>query len=111
MITRFGLVQKREDMTLEQFNTHWQEKHGPIVAGMDNIRHYRQNLVTNATQLGIGFATRSPITVDGFSELCWDNAHEQRHRFPGGSRTGGPQAVHQTVPGSCHFEAQGHSLP
>ena len=26
MITRFGLVQKREDMTLEQFNKHWQEK-------------------------------------------------------------------------------------
>ena len=76
MITRFGLVQKREDMTLEQFNKHWQEKHGPIVAGMDSIRHYRQNLVTNATQLGIGFATRSPITVDGFSELCWDNAHD-----------------------------------
>ena len=76
MITRFGLVQKREDMTLEQFNKHWQEKHGPIVAGMDSIRHYRQNLVTNATQLGIGFSTRSPITVDGFSELCWDNAHD-----------------------------------
>ena len=74
MITRFGLVQKRDDMTLEELNKHWQEKHGPIVAKMDSIRHYRQNLVTNSQQLGIGFATRSPITVVGFSELCWDNA-------------------------------------
>ena len=73
MISRYGIMQKRDDMTTEQFAKHWKEVHGPIVTKMDGIRHYRQNLVTNTSQLGIGFATRSPLVADGFSELCYDS--------------------------------------
>lgn len=76
MITRMGIVRKKDSFTPEQFVKHWKEVHGPIVADMTHIRRYHQNLVVNNSQLGIGFATRSNIIADGFSELWYDDFYE-----------------------------------
>lgn len=75
MISRMGIMHKRDGMSADDFNKHWHDVHGPIVTRMDGIRRYHQNIVVDDRQLGIGFATRDTLTADGFSELWYDDIH------------------------------------
>ena len=45
MIVRCGLLKKNDKFTQESFSHHWLHIHGPIAAGMKNLRVYNQNLV------------------------------------------------------------------
>ena len=40
MVKLVLLFRKREDLTFEQFITHWRETHIPLVTKISNIRRY-----------------------------------------------------------------------
>ena len=74
MIVRCGLLKKNDKFTQESFSHHWLHIHGPIAAGMKNLRVYNQNLVIDNEH-------RHPITggaidIDGYSELHFDTYSE-----------------------------------
>ena len=75
MITRMGLLQKKQGLSTEAFKKHWKEIHGPIALKAKKMRRYHQNLVIDSEQRGIDYA-RSGMTVDGFSELWFDNLYD-----------------------------------
>lgn len=71
MISRCGLLQKRDDMTMEQFTDHWFDVHGPLAGKMKNLRSYEQHIVVDNQHrhpLGAG-----SIVIDGYSELQFDS--------------------------------------
>lgn len=74
MISRMGLLQKRTDLTTEEFQEHWYKVHGPIGAKMKNLRRYSQNLVVDNEQRSP--FDRGPIEIDGFSELWFDSIYD-----------------------------------
>lgn len=70
MIVRYGLLKKHDGFTQERFSDHWLNIHGPIAAGMKNLRIYNQNLVVdNEHRHPIGGGS---IDIDGYSELHFD---------------------------------------
>lgn len=72
MIVRMGILCKPENITSEDFRKYWLEVHGPIASKIPELRRYHQNHVINSDQLGINY-TRGSQTVDGFSQLWFDN--------------------------------------
>lgn len=72
MIARFGLLQKRQELSAEDFDRHWRDGHGPLAARFPGLRAYFQNRVVNNEQFGIDHA-RGPWDLDGFSELQFDD--------------------------------------
>lgn len=71
MISRCGLLVKKEGMSDEEFADYWLNKHGAIAAKMDNLRKYQQHLVVDHEHrhaIGAG-----PINIDGYSELQFDS--------------------------------------
>lgn len=77
MITRMGIVTRRQDLNQERFLHHWREVHAPIVCAMTGLRRYQQNRVIDCHQHGIHFAQdeHDTLKVDGFSELWFDDLH------------------------------------
>ena len=70
---RLGILRKREDMTLEQFRTHWTTTHAALCAKLPGLRRYSVNFVDRER-----FAT---FDYDGFSELWFDNEDELHASF------------------------------
>lgn len=74
MIVRCGLLKKNDSFTQESFSHHWLHIHGPIAAGMKNLRAYNQNLVVDSGHrhpIGGG-----AIDIDGYSELHFDTYND-----------------------------------
>ncbi|WP_108261957.1 EthD domain-containing protein [Mangrovicoccus ximenensis] len=69
MISRFGLLTKRADLTEEEFDRHWQGGHGPLAARLPGLGAYFQHRVTDKQQFGISHERGSDWDLDGFSEL------------------------------------------
>ena len=74
VIVRCGLLKRNDKFTQESFSHHWLHIHGPIAAGMKNLRVYNQNLVIDNEH-------RHPIMggaidIDGYSELHFDTYSE-----------------------------------
>lgn len=71
MISRCGLMRKKDDMSMEEFQEYWLNVHGPIAAKMDHLRQYDQHLVIdNEHRHPLG---QGPIVIDGYSELQFDS--------------------------------------
>ncbi len=51
MITRFGLAPRRQGWTVEQFQRHWRERHGPIIGRLPGLLRYWQNHAVTAPVL------------------------------------------------------------
>ncbi|MBB3139874.1 EthD domain-containing protein [Halomonas organivorans] len=73
MITRFGLLTKRNGVSAEAFNEHWQRVHGPMAARFPGLRGYWQHAVVDKEQFGISHARGAGWDLDGFSELHFDD--------------------------------------
>ncbi|GKY87074.1 EthD family reductase [Sinisalibacter aestuarii] len=69
MISRFGLLKRSHEMSLEDFNRHWQEVHGPLASAMPGLREYFQHAVIARGD----HAIRGPWELDGMSELKFDD--------------------------------------
>lgn len=74
MISRIGLLKKLPEKTMEEFQSHWYNVHGPIGARMKNLRRYEQNVVKDNEQRS-PFG-RGPLEIDGYSELWFDSIHD-----------------------------------
>ena len=83
MNVRMGLIRKKSDWTIEDFNAYWKDLHGPLAARAPNLREYWQNPVIDRVQRGIDFV-RGPWDFDGFSQLWFDDAKQADHAFSDG---------------------------
>lgn len=72
MISRIGILTRRDDMSSEQFCDYWRNGHGPLAAKLPGLRRYLQNRVVDSTQLAIDHA-RGDWNVAGFSQLYFDD--------------------------------------
>lgn len=71
MISRCGLMQKKDGMSVDEFKDYWLQVHGPIASAMANLRRYDQHVaVANGPRHGIG---QGPVAIDGYSELQFDS--------------------------------------
>ncbi len=71
MISRFGLLKRKEGMSQEEFQDYWLNVHGPIASEMEGLRHYSQHVVCdNEHRHPLG---QGPIVIDGYSELQFDS--------------------------------------
>lgn len=71
MISRCGLMQKKDGMGMEEFKDYWLNVHGPIASKMANLRKYDQHVVVDAEHRhAIG---RGSVVIDGYSELQFDS--------------------------------------
>lgn len=61
MITRFGLAPRRESWTVERFQRHWREHHGPIIGGLPGLVRYWQNHAVDASLPWPGFDACSQL--------------------------------------------------
>ena len=72
MIVRMGLIERRQDLGVEEFRKRWREGHGPLAAKIPGLRRYHQNHVVDRAQRGITYA-RGSHDFDGFSQLWFDD--------------------------------------
>lgn len=68
MISRFGLVRRKDSMSDAEFLRYWREIHGPMAAKLPDLQNYYQNWITDAQQVGVDHP-RGDWDLDGFSEL------------------------------------------
>ncbi|MBU1359385.1 MAG: EthD family reductase [Gammaproteobacteria bacterium] len=83
MKLRMGLIRKKANWSLEQFDSYWQHQHGPLAARAPKLREYWQNRVTDRLQRGIDFA-RGPWDFDGFSQLWLGDSEQADSAFADG---------------------------
>lgn len=64
MITRFGLAPRLPGLTVEQFQRHWRERHGPIIGVLPGLRRYWQNHAVAGGLPWPGFDACSEMDAD-----------------------------------------------
>jgi uncharacterized protein (TIGR02118 family) len=69
-----GLLNKRDDWSMERFRSHWREHHARLASAWPGLVAYHQNHVTDSVQRGINYK-RGPEHVDGISQLWFDETH------------------------------------
>ena len=72
MIKVCELVRRRPDLSVEEFQTHWREVHGPIVAGIPGLLRYVQSHPL------LGGYRRGDLAYDGLAELWFDDKEALR---------------------------------
>lgn len=80
MQVRMGLLNKHEDWSLEQFRSYWREQHARLARQLTGLLAYQQNHVTDTAQRGISYK-RGPESVDGISQLWFDDAERMDDAF------------------------------
>ncbi len=74
MIKRMSLLRRKSGLTEEEFDRHWRDIHGPLVAELPGLRHYTQNSpigkVEGPAQIPVADAN---VQVDGITELYFDS--------------------------------------
>jgi uncharacterized protein (TIGR02118 family) len=68
MVKAVAMVARKPGLTLDEFQQHWFEVHGPMVAAVPGVRRYVQNHA-----IAEAYAGNRPMTHDGFSELWFDD--------------------------------------
>lgn len=80
MHVRMGLLNKHEDWSTERFRTYWRENHSKLASQLPGLLSYQQNHVTDTAQRGISYK-RGPETVDGISQLWFDDSKRMNDAF------------------------------
>lgn len=80
MQVRMGLLNKKDDWSMDRFRSYWREQHGQLASQLPGLEAYHQNHVIDTAQRGISFK-RGPETVDGISQLWFDNAKRMNDAF------------------------------
>jgi len=80
MHVRMGLIRKKTDWTLDEFDAYWRDRHGALAARAPALRGYWQNMVVDRLQRGIDFE-RGHWDFDGFSQLWFDDERQSAHAF------------------------------
>ncbi len=80
MQVRMGLLNKKDDWTLDQFRMYWRESHSKLASQLPGLLAYQQNHVVDKAQRGISFK-RGPDSVDGISQLWFDDSERMTDAF------------------------------
>jgi len=80
MQVRMGLLNKKEDWSTDRFRSYWREQHARLASQLPGLKAYHQNHVTDTAQRGITYK-RGPETVDGISQLWFDDAKRMSDAF------------------------------
>ncbi len=67
---------RKDGMSVEEFQRYWRETHGPIAARIPGVRRYVQNHTLPEL-----YGTRHPPTYDGAAELWFDDLESMRAAF------------------------------
>jgi uncharacterized protein (TIGR02118 family) len=76
VISSFALAHRRKDLDRAKFNDHWQHVHGPLIARLDYLRGYTQNMAASSC-----VGAPSPFanaSVDGIAGFYWDDIEDAR---------------------------------
>jgi uncharacterized protein (TIGR02118 family) len=71
MITAISFIRRQPDATIEQYQNHWLNVHGPLAAMLPGVRHYVQSHVQHDAP-GTNDLARS-LRIDGFAQIWFDN--------------------------------------
>lgn len=71
MISRCGLMTKKDGMSKTEFQEYWLNVHGPIAAKMTHMRQYDQHVFSPIDF--DGGIPQGPVIIDGYSELQFDS--------------------------------------
>lgn len=80
MHLRMGLLNKKSDWSMEQFRTYWRKQHSKLASQLPGLVKYEQNHITDTAQRGIAYK-RGPETVDGISQLWFDDSKQMSDAF------------------------------
>lgn len=80
MQVRMGLLNKKEDWSMDQFRSYWRDQHSKLALQLPGLKGYDQNHVTDTAQRGISFK-RGPEVVDGISQLWFDDTKRMNDAF------------------------------
>ena len=72
MIKRISLLQRRPELSHEEFVKHWLEVHGPLARKVPGVRRYVQNHIRDTSSRAD--VPDLDIEIDGIAELWWDDA-------------------------------------
>jgi uncharacterized protein (TIGR02118 family) len=72
MIVRFVFIQRKNNLSIDEFRHHWREVHGPIAAGIGGLRGYAQHDVISAPA-GAAYFPGTSLAVDGIASLSFDD--------------------------------------
>ena len=67
---------RKDGMSVEEFQRYWRETHGPIAARIPGVRRYVQNHTLPEL-----YDTEHPPAYDGAAELWFDNLESMRAAF------------------------------
>lgn len=71
MISRCGLICKKEGVSDQDFADYWLNVHGPVAAQMKNLRKYEQHLIIDDEHRHE--IPASTVRLNGYSELQFEN--------------------------------------
>ena len=75
MVSSIAFAHRRADLDRSQFDQHWNEIHGPLIARLDYLRGYTQNMVAPPRALPPGLAA---APFDGIAGFYWDDLDAAR---------------------------------
>ena len=78
MITAISLMQRRDDVSLNQFRRHWLDVHGPLVCTFPVLRHYAQCHVLESPATN---AVARSMRIDGFPILTFANDEDRARAY------------------------------
>lgn len=76
MRVRMGLLQRRPDLSPEDFGRHWRDVHGPLAARLPGLLRYHQNHL--CAPIALAGIPRGDWPLDGISELWFDPVADMR---------------------------------
>ncbi|MFC4670850.1 EthD domain-containing protein [Seohaeicola nanhaiensis] len=84
MIITLGFYKRKPGLTLEQFQTHWRDVHGPLIAGIPGVEKYLKRYVQHHMVPSQGWPGVGPLDYDGFSESWFPSldARKELHAMP-----------------------------
>src|ERR1017187_513184 len=86
MIKLVFTLRRREDMTREEFQRYWRERHAPLVKRHADALHIRRYVQVHARDTDhdeavAGARGSEPRFYDGVAELWWDSLEELTAAF------------------------------
>jgi len=77
-----SLLRRKPGLTAEEFDRHWLDIHGPLIAELPGLRHYVQNKpvgkVEGPAQIPVADADDQ---VDGITELYFDSLEDMEAAY------------------------------
>jgi uncharacterized protein (TIGR02118 family) len=84
MLILLGFYKRKPGLTLEEFQRHWREIHGPLIAAIPDIDRYIKRYVQHHFVPSTGWPCVGALEYDGFSEVWYASVEARKalHALP-----------------------------